>query len=170
MATIKIGVVGAGLIGLSTAVCISESIPKCSVAVIADRFTPDTTSDVAAGMLIPHAYPGIPISRQKQWFRETFNYLLAISNSSEAADAGIRLISGWQIFRSLPTEETPFWADIVLGFHKMTQAELTKFPQHVFGQGFTTLKCDSLFYLPWLMKRISKGIDFVHKMAWLQRV
>ncbi|KAH0622216.1 hypothetical protein JD844_024326, partial [Phrynosoma platyrhinos] len=57
MVKAKIAVVGAGIIGLSTAVCISDSISDCSVTVIADRFTPNTTSDVAAGMLIPHTYP-----------------------------------------------------------------------------------------------------------------
>ncbi|XP_035152400.3 D-aspartate oxidase isoform X5 [Callithrix jacchus] len=59
-----------------------------------------------------------------------------------------------QIFQSTPTEEVPFWADVVLGFRKMTEAELKKFPQHVFGQAFTTLKCECPAYLPWLEKRI----------------
>lgn len=58
MAKAKIVVVGAGLIGLSTAVYISDSITNCTVSVMADRFSPNTTSDVAAGMLIPHLYPG----------------------------------------------------------------------------------------------------------------
>lgn len=58
MTKAKVAVIGAGLIGLSTAVSISESLPDCSVAVIADKFTPNTTSDVAAGILIPHVYPG----------------------------------------------------------------------------------------------------------------
>lgn len=60
----------------------------------------------------------------------------------------------WQIFESVPSEEVPFWADVVLGFRKMTEAELKKFPQHVFGQAFTTLKCEGAAYLPWLEKRL----------------
>uniref|UniRef100_A0A2K5EEK9 D-aspartate oxidase n=1 Tax=Aotus nancymaae TaxID=37293 RepID=A0A2K5EEK9_AOTNA len=154
MDTAQIAVVGAGVAGLSTAVCISRLVPRCSVTVISDKFTPDTTSDVAAGMLIPHTYPDTPIHKQKQWFRETFNHLFAIANSAEAGDAGVHLVSGWQIFQSTPTEEVPFWADVVLGFRKMTEAELKKFPQHVFGQAFTTLKCECPAYLPWLEKRI----------------
>lgn len=59
----------------------------------------------------------------------------------------------WQIFQSTPTEEVPFWADVVLGFRRMTEAELKKFPQYVFGQAFTTLKCECPAYLPWLEKR-----------------
>uniref|UniRef100_A0A7N9IAI5 D-aspartate oxidase n=1 Tax=Macaca fascicularis TaxID=9541 RepID=A0A7N9IAI5_MACFA len=99
-----------------------------------------------------------PIHTQKQWFRETFNHLFAIANSAEAGDAGVHLVSGWQIFQSTPTEELPFWADVVLGFRRMTEAELKKFPQYVFGQAFTTLKCECPAYLPWLEKRI-KGSE-----------
>ncbi|KAG2467929.1 OXDD oxidase, partial [Polypterus senegalus] len=53
----RVAVVGAGVIGLSTAVCIAESIPSCAVTVLAEHFTPDTTSDVAAGILLPHPFP-----------------------------------------------------------------------------------------------------------------
>ncbi|XP_019501877.1 PREDICTED: D-aspartate oxidase isoform X3 [Hipposideros armiger] len=152
MDTVRIAVVGAGVMGLSTALCISKLVPQCSITVISDKFSPDTTSDVAPGILIPHAYPETPIHKQKQWFRETFDHLFAIANSAEAGEAGVHLISGWQIFQNIPTEEAPFWADVVLGFRKMTEVELKKFPQHVFGQAFTTLKCEGSAYLPWLEK------------------
>ncbi|XP_043295492.1 D-aspartate oxidase isoform X1 [Cervus elaphus] len=155
MDTVRIAVVGAGVMGLSTAVCISKMVPGCSITVISDKFTPETTSDVAAGMLIPPTYPDTPIQKQKQWFKETFDHLFAIVNSTEAEDAGVILVSGWQIFRSIPTEEVPYWADVVLGFRKMTKDELKKFPQHVFGHAFTTLKCEGPAYLPWLQKRVS---------------
>lgn len=59
MASPKVAVVGAGVIGLSTALCITETCPTCSVALLSDQFSPNTTSDVAAGMLIPHTYPGL---------------------------------------------------------------------------------------------------------------
>ncbi|GAB1295050.1 Probable methyltransferase-like protein 24 [Apodemus speciosus] len=155
MDTVRIAVVGAGVIGLSTAACISQLVPRCSVTVLSDRFSPDTTSNVAAGMLIPHTYPDTPVPTQKRWFRETFQYLSEIAKSAEAADAGVHLVSG--IFRSVPEEEAPFWADVVLGFRKMTEAELKRFPQHVFGQAFTTLKCETSAYLPWLEKRIKES-------------
>ena len=76
--------------------------------------------------------------RVSQYLRKIF-YLLCLS---------------WQIFQSAPTEEVPFWADVVLGFRKMTKNELKKFPQHVCGQAFTTLKCEGPTYLPWLEKRL----------------
>ncbi|KAF6113411.1 D-aspartate oxidase [Phyllostomus discolor] len=153
----RVAVVGAGVMGLSTALCISKLAPRCSVTVIADKFSPDTMSDVAAGILIPHTYPDTPVHKQKQWFRETFDHLFAVANSAEAGEAGVHLVSGWQIFRSIPTEEAPFWADVVLGFRKMTEAELRKFPEHASGQAFTTLKCEGSAYLPWLQKRVKES-------------
>lgn len=157
MDPVRVAVVGAGVMGLSTALCISKLVPRCSITVISDKFTPETTSDVAAGILIPHAYPDTPVHKQKQWFRETFDHLFAIANSAEAGEAAVHLVSGWQVFQSMPTEEVPFWADVVLGFRKMTEAELKKFPQHVFGQAFTTLKCEGSAYLPWLEKRVKES-------------
>uniref|UniRef100_A0A8B9PP71 D-aspartate oxidase n=1 Tax=Apteryx owenii TaxID=8824 RepID=A0A8B9PP71_APTOW len=153
MAAPKVAVVGAGVVGLSTALCVVETFPACSLAVVAEQFTPDTTSDVAAGMLIPHTTPG------KQWFKETFTYLFAISNSVEAAEAGTHF--------STPKEESPFWSDVVLGFRPMSEAELQKFPQHSCGQAFTTLKCDCPPYLLWLEKRLkAKGVQmYTRKVA-----
>uniref|UniRef100_A0A493TWE2 D-aspartate oxidase n=1 Tax=Anas platyrhynchos platyrhynchos TaxID=8840 RepID=A0A493TWE2_ANAPP len=52
-----VAVVGAGLVGLSTALCISEAFPSCSLSVLAEQFSPNTTGDVAAGMLIPSLKP-----------------------------------------------------------------------------------------------------------------
>uniref|UniRef100_A0A8C5KY39 D-aspartate oxidase n=1 Tax=Jaculus jaculus TaxID=51337 RepID=A0A8C5KY39_JACJA len=150
----RIAVVGAGVVGMSTAMSIASVVPRCSVTVISDKFTPNTTSDVAAGILIPQAYPDTPVHTVKRWFRETFDHLSAIARSADAVDAGVHLVSGWQIFRSMPSEEVPFWADVVLGFRKMTETELKRFPQHVFGHAFTTLKCETSAYLPWLERRV----------------
>ena len=57
----KICVVGAGFIGLSTAVNLVTSVPlgECwEVTLVADKFSPNTTSDGAAGLFKPHAING----------------------------------------------------------------------------------------------------------------
>lgn len=46
-------VVGAGVVGLSTALELQRRLPQAGVTIIADRFTVDTTSDVAAGLFRP---------------------------------------------------------------------------------------------------------------------
>ena len=61
MKSVRVAVVGAGVVGLSTAVCIAEALPFCSVTVLAEKFSPDTTSDGAAGALFSTLFPGIYI-------------------------------------------------------------------------------------------------------------
>ena len=52
--TLQVAVVGAGVIGTSVALHLAQSYQdQCSITIIADKLTPDTTSDKAAGMVIP---------------------------------------------------------------------------------------------------------------------
>lgn len=54
----RVAVIGAGVIGLSTALCIHEQfhslLPSLHLEVHADRCTPHTTSDGAAGLWQPY--------------------------------------------------------------------------------------------------------------------
>ena len=61
MVQLRVAVVGAGPIGLSTAVNIIEQVPGVDVSVIADKFSPHTTGDCAAGMVVPHALGSTPV-------------------------------------------------------------------------------------------------------------
>ncbi|XP_028293707.1 D-aspartate oxidase [Gouania willdenowi] len=157
MKMVKVAVVGAGVVGLSTAVCIAEALPFCCVTVMAERFSPDTTSDGAAGIVLPAQFPDIPLERQKQWFKNSFDHLLAIAQSQHSPEAGVMLSSGCQIFKEVPAEKKPFWSEFVIGFREMTDVELKRFPLHTFGQAFTTVKCECSSYLPWLQNRFSKA-------------
>ncbi|KAJ3613870.1 hypothetical protein NHX12_020114 [Muraenolepis orangiensis] len=157
MKRVRVVVVGAGVIGFSTAVCVAEALPTCAVTLVADRFSPDTTSDVAAGILFATQFPDIPVERQTRWFKDSFDHLLAIAQSDQAPDAGVLLTSGCQIFREVPTQKVPFWSELVFGFRFLTERELRRFPEHCFGQAFTTLKCESSSYLPWLEKRFRRA-------------
>ena len=58
----RIAVIGAGAVGLSTAVRIQGHIPGVDVTLIADKFDKDTTSDGAAGIFRPTRAknPGVP--------------------------------------------------------------------------------------------------------------
>nr|AAI55660.1 Zgc:172341 protein [Danio rerio] len=168
MKRVKVAVVGAGVVGLSTAVCIAETLPYCSVTLISEKFSPHTTSDGAAGILLPKEFPDIPLEWQQQWFKKSFEYLLAIADSPQASDAGVYLSSGYQIFKDVPRDKKPFWADLVFGFRYMTDHELKRFPDHKFGQAFTTLKCECLSYLPWLEQRAPVDVEDVREEVWQQ--
>ncbi|KAM6912431.1 D-aspartate oxidase [Xenentodon cancila] len=157
MNTVRVVIVGAGVVGFSTAVCISEALPSCSVTLVAEKFSPYTTSDGAAGILFAAEFPDIPLERQRRWFKDSFDHLLAVAHSQHAPEAGVMLSSGWQIFKEVPVKKKPFWSDYVIGFRTMTDGELKRFPDHKFGQAFTTLKCECSSYLPWLERRFREA-------------
>lgn len=50
---VRVGVVGAGVIGLSTALCIKLQYSTLPLTIIADRFLDATTSDGAGGLFRP---------------------------------------------------------------------------------------------------------------------
>lgn len=51
---VKIAVVGAGVMGLGSAVAIQEKCPDVSITIISERFSPFTTGDGAAGIWGPY--------------------------------------------------------------------------------------------------------------------
>ena len=57
MPLFKICVVGAGIIGLSSAVKIQERIVGADVTIIADAFSPNTCSDGSGGFWEPYLLP-----------------------------------------------------------------------------------------------------------------
>lgn len=59
-------VLGAGVVGLSTAVNVQSLLPGRKVTVIADKFTKDTTSDGAAGIFRP-SVEKTPVRSIKQY-------------------------------------------------------------------------------------------------------
>lgn len=50
----RVSVVGAGVIGVTTAVAVKEAFPSAEVTVFADAFSPDTTGDGSAGLWGPY--------------------------------------------------------------------------------------------------------------------
>jgi glycine/D-amino acid oxidase-like deaminating enzyme len=50
---VRVAVIGAGAVGLSTALCIKLKYPSLPLTIIADRFLDATTSDGAGGLFRP---------------------------------------------------------------------------------------------------------------------
>ncbi len=65
----RVAVLGAGVVGLSTAVQLQELLQPGAppVTIIADKFAKETTSDGAGGMFRPtlSKTPGVPVERLK---------------------------------------------------------------------------------------------------------
>uniref|UniRef100_A0A3P9QEY6 D-amino-acid oxidase n=1 Tax=Poecilia reticulata TaxID=8081 RepID=A0A3P9QEY6_POERE len=161
----RVAVIGAGVIGLSAAQSIYEQyhsiVSPLTIEVYADRFTPLTTSDGAAGLWQPYLYDKGKIQETK-WNKETFDYLLNWLSSPEAVKMGIFLQSGYNLCTE-PRPE-PSFKDIVLGFRQLTERELQMFPGYNFGWFNTALMVEGKTYLPWLTDWLKKrGVKFYHK-------
>nr|XP_044631657.1 D-amino-acid oxidase isoform X1 [Equus asinus] len=160
--TMRVVVIGAGVIGLSTALCIHNRyqpvLQSLDVRVYADRFTPLTNTDVAAGLWQPYlSNPSNP--QETHWNQQTFDYLLSHLHSPNAADMGLALISGYNLFHEAVPD--PSWKDIVLGFRKLTPRELDMFPDYSYGWFNTSLILEGKRYLQWLTERLTeRGVKF----------
>ncbi|XP_054851683.1 D-amino-acid oxidase [Eublepharis macularius] len=161
----RVAVIGAGVIGLSTAICIHDQYhlthQPLEIEVYADRFTPHTTSDGAAGLWQPYLYDK-GNAQETLWNKETFDYLLEHINSPEAQEMGLFLLSGYNLFTQ-PVPD-PSWKDNVLGFRNLTQKELELFPGYSYGWFNTALMLEGKTYLPWLTNRLkARGVKFFHQ-------
>ncbi|XP_009946181.1 PREDICTED: D-amino-acid oxidase, partial [Leptosomus discolor] len=139
----RVAVIGAGVIGLSTALCIHEQyhslVPSLELEVYADRYTPHTTSDGAAGLWQPYLSDHGNL-QETVWNKETFDYLLGHLGSPAAKEMGLFLISGYNLFTQ-PVPD-PSWKNIVLGFRNLTPKELELFPGYSYGWFNTALMLD----------------------------
>ena len=61
----KIVIVGAGIIGLSTGLCLKKWNKNIEVTIVSDKLTPETTADGAAGIWSIFLLGDTPIDKQK---------------------------------------------------------------------------------------------------------
>ncbi|XP_077991394.1 D-aspartate oxidase-like [Glandiceps talaboti] len=164
MTSHKVGVIGAGVIGLSSAVNILENIPNVEVTIIADKFSPNTTGDGAAGFWEPYTAGDTPEHLQREWGNATFRHLEALFKSEESSIAGVGLLSGWHLFLDKPQED-PHWSKTVYNYRRVSTEEISQlFPTAKYGAYFTSIIAECKMYLPWLMNRFkTKGGKVVCK-------
>ncbi|XP_050965558.1 D-amino-acid oxidase-like isoform X1 [Labeo rohita] len=148
----RVCIIGAGVIGLSTAQSIYQHfhgrVTPLTIEVYADVFTPLTTSDGAAGFWQPYLYDKGNVQETK-WNKETFDYLLSCLSSPDSVKMGVFLQSGYKLCTE--TAPDPSFKDAVLGFRQLTKRELDMFPGYSFGWFNTSIMIEGKTYLPWLM-------------------
>ncbi|XP_013404742.1 D-aspartate oxidase [Lingula anatina] len=153
----QIAVIGAGVVGLSTAVCVQERIPGAVVTIIAEKFSPNTTSDVAAGYFAPSTKYGVSVDRMRQWAQDSFKQYDLITRSEESADAGVILLSGYYLYHSKENIPEYMGEDVLYQCRDLTAKEMGMFPNYKFGRMVTIFVTECRRYLPWMMTRFKKN-------------
>ena len=127
------------------------------MTVIAEKFSPNTTSDKAGAFTQPAVgYPKTTEydARSQQWTLDTFKHFSSLYHTEAAAEMELSLVSGYK-FVDCSTEPPP-WKDCNLGFHCIpadspeVQA-LIQTPTSHSKLSVSTYLVDCRFYLPWLL-------------------
>jgi D-amino-acid oxidase len=128
----RVVVVGAGVVGLTTAVCLRSLGVEADVVA---RDAPEaTTSAVAAALWYP--YRALPADRVTAWSAATYAEL-----SRLAGRAGVRMLAGTEVLD--PGTPDPWWRDAVPDLRR-TGA----------GLRFMAPVVDMSVHLPWLAERL----------------
>ena len=171
MKTVEVCVIGAGVVGLSCATTLLNSIEiqdelTIHITIIAESFIQNTTSCGSAGLWEPYKIEGTPDELVNNWGKHSFDHFLQLLYSPHAAEAGIQLMTAYKL---LTHEETinwkePFWKDIVFNFQKLSSVDLRKMKlpeEFVSGCSFETLVIEQKYYLTYLTKLLlEKGVTF----------
>ncbi|XP_045192079.2 D-aspartate oxidase-like [Mercenaria mercenaria] len=159
--SVNIAVLGAGVVGLSTAINVQQSIPSARVTVIADKFFEDTTSYGAGGMFIPSrlASPNVPVDDLRNWCRESWKFYRQLALSPEAGDIGTMIMSGYHLINKPLSAEDPLYQEFVFNSQEMSRSELNDlgFQQFRTGYRVTTVIIYMRKYLTWLQKRFEQN-------------
>lgn len=167
----RIAIVGAGIVGLSAAVCIKNSFTSSEVVLLADQFSPNTTADNAAAMVSPpkvgFAVDANPSS--VRWFNESYDHFRRIGCSPDAVEAGVMLAFGYTLDRS---PGPWFYQDTVLGWRLVAEEErqLMNLPDLKTWMFYGTFVVNCRQHLPWLMRQFTDkgGVVVRRKIASLQ--
>ncbi|KAK3086836.1 hypothetical protein FSP39_024250 [Pinctada imbricata] len=100
----NVAVIGAGVIGLASAVNIQNKLPEAKVRIIADRFDQDTTSWGAGGIFRPTAkhLHGVDLKRIRKWLRDGWDFYSSLATSEHAGESGMQIVSGFILYKEEP--------------------------------------------------------------------
>jgi len=127
-------VVGAGVVGLTAAVCLREA--GVAADVVAREEPQDTTSAVAAALWYP--YRALPAQRVTAWSAASYEALSALA---AVAGSGVRMRAGTELLA--PDAPDPWWRDAVPGLERTRE-----------GLRFVAPAVDMSVHLPWLVGRL----------------
>jgi len=135
MIMIMINKVGGGIIGTTSALSLKARWPTLQIRLVAEKLSPDTTSDIAAGWWEPHLDPDTPSELVVRWSGETYHLLSSLSRGKVVEELGeklshqmskaVRMMSEIEV-DSQPGFLHPSWSSLVAAYRQLTKTDLEK--------------------------------------------
>ena len=164
---LRVAVVGAGVIGLSTVVHLAERFAGgLELTLISDKFPPNTTSDKSGAIITP-----LTITSQDEtlirWMRGTFQKFHSIYKSEDNAKVEITLQAGYLLLNERLSPD-PWWKDEVIGFRhvELDSEEASSIhvsPDCVDIVSFITFIVESRSYMNWLLEKVKHAGVVIHQ-------
>lgn len=158
--SLKVAVIGAGIVGVSSAIQIAEKYKNnVNVTIVTDSITPNTTGDGSAGLWTAYFIIGPANDREKlcEWGQASFTEYHRLWKSGLCEESGLMLLP----FLNLSGQPEPmdaFSKNIVYGYTALSPNEISKF-SHELGKDYKSgsrsigFACEVKRYLPFLMER-----------------
>lgn len=132
----RIAVIGCGVIGLTTAIAVQNTLGSAiKITIFTEKTTPNTTTDLAAGIWSPQFLAKTDNNKICKWAKSTQNYVLRLWKEGRANEAGICL----QNVLMLSDEEDfelPLWLEHSLGYMDFSKKQLDYYSK-LYGKKFT---------------------------------
>ncbi|GFN95186.1 D-aspartate oxidase, partial [Plakobranchus ocellatus] len=97
----RVVVLGAGISGLSSAVCVQQACPQAQVELVSEHFSPDTTSDGSAGFWEPYLLGGENADLTMRVCETTYRYMFDLAQSPIASVVKAQKLSGYHFYRGI---------------------------------------------------------------------
>uniref|UniRef100_A0A0B6ZT11 FAD dependent oxidoreductase domain-containing protein n=1 Tax=Arion vulgaris TaxID=1028688 RepID=A0A0B6ZT11_9EUPU len=125
---VRIGVIGAGAIGLSSAISVQKLVPGAKVTIIADQFGSDTTSSGAGGLFRPYLghFTGMDEEMVKRWIVDSWTYFNELATSTAAQESGQSLVTGTVFYSTPQDKQYSLLAKLAYDFHQVSPEHLKR--------------------------------------------